>query len=983
MSGDNREQIAVGDKVRVGAEIGEVTRVEDHGPAKEYRVYFEKSGLRTFFSPPTVLEKIKDPLTKLKNLEFDPPYKFDLLTRATQLSLAFEYDHLLSLSNSRTNLEPYQVECVHKVINSFQQRFLIADDVGLGKTIEAAMILKELAARDRAKRVLIIAPASLTIQWRRELREKFDEHFWIYNSEMIRELKKTIPKDMNVWDYENKIITSVDFAKQEHVLAALERTRWDLIIFDEAHKLSVDPDGTQTQRYKLAKTLWDKTESILLLSATPHKGDRMAFWRLIQLLDPYLFKDKDHIEPEKLNTVMVRRGKDRLINEDGSKVFRPRYVQSVPVTFTEEEMALYRAVTDYVREEYNLARGMQNKAYGFAMVILQKRMVSSIYALKKSLQNRLYNFKNLKQETLSEDELKKYEDFLRDPDSLEDSEREVLERKLESSAIPLDPKGREIEIKKLEQLINLAERIKTDSKAAALRRFVDKLFKNSPEEKLLIFTEYRDTLDYLRDKILADYKDKLTEIHGEVPMEVRQEREKLFKNDLKIMLATDAAGEGINLQFCHIMVNYELPWNPNRLDQRIGRLHRYGQKKDVHVHNLLVRDTREGEIFIRLQEKVTQIEKDLGGRLSEVLGNLTEDIKLEDLIVNALAENTPIEVTERDLIRALEERKQMVLQTEGLLLKLHKFDLGGALKIIKKSSEIAFSNRDIELFVRVFFATHEGRIEPTRYKDQYRLFPPLAVQVPKLVPARIERATFDKEIAKKIPADECDFIAFGHPLLEQIIYFCKDRDGQFGGGTTCKSVPSDTGITKPGILFNFKLSYLDGEGRTITENLMPVFVSCDGQTDVELAKRIPLLVDYQDRRIPIDTLRTLAEKANALHAMALQVTRQLAETYVKKVQEQRDREVAIRLEDATRYFTPRIRQEEQNIQDYKSRLFLGEDMKVAIASAQKRLEEYREEWEKRKQELELKRTVFVQGPDLLNCAIIIPEEVLSSLNRAS
>ncbi len=969
----DRPKIFVGDKVRVGSEIGEVTKIEDHGQAQEYRVYFEGSGLRTFFSPPTILEKISDPLTKLKNLEFDPEYKFDLLTRATQLSLAFEYDHLLSLSNSRTNLEPYQVECVYKVINSFQQRFLIADDVGLGKTVEAGMILKELEARNRAGRVLIVSPASLTTQWQRELREKFDEHFWIYNAEKIRELKKSLPKDLNVWEYENKIITSIDFAKQKHVLPELERARWDLIIFDEAHKLSVDPDGSQTERYKLAKALADKTESVLLLSATPHKGDRMAFWKLIQLLDPYLFKDMNHIIPEKLNTVMVRRGKDRLINEDGSTVFKPRHVVPVPITFTEEEMNLYEAVTSYVREEYNLARGMGNKAYGFAMVILQKRMVSSIYALKKSLQNRLHNLKNPKQEQLSEEDLKRYEDYLKDPDSMEDYEREILERKLESLAVPLDPEGRKIEIKKLEQLIALAERIKTDSKAAKLKGFVDELFEKSPEERLLIFTEYRDTLDYLRDRILADYKGRITEIHGEVPMDVRQEREKLFKNELNIMLATDAAGEGINLQFCHIMFNYELPWNPNRLDQRIGRLHRYGQKRDVSVHNLLVEGTREGEIFLRLQAKVKQIEHDLGGKLSEVLGNLTEGLKLEDLIVQALAEDKPIQVTEQALLKALEERKQMVLQTEGLLLKLHKFDLGGALKIIKKSEEITYSNKDVETFVRALFTTHNGKIEPTRYKDQHRLFPPIEVQVEKLVPPKIERATFDKKIAKKLSVEECDFIAFDHPLLEQIIRHCKDRDGHFGGATTIKYISRVSGLTIEGILFNFELGFLDGEGKTITENLIPVFVDGNGNIDFGMGKRLPLFEKLNAQHLSQDRARSLTENADELFSKALEATQKIAAEFLSGARRQREREVAIRLEDAERYFSPRMQQEIQNIKEFEARLKLGEEMEVAIRGARSRLQHYQEEWNRRKAVLEAKKQVFVQGPELLNCAILLPE----------
>jgi ERCC4-related helicase len=969
------QNIQIGDKVRIGSEIGEVIKIDKYDKTTCYRIAFKEGSPKSFFSPPTKIEKINDPITRLKNWDFDPPYKFDLLTRATQLSLAFEYDHLLSLSNSRTNLEPYQVECVYKIVNGFQQRFLIADDVGLGKTIEAGMILKELEARDRAKRVLIVTPASLTTQWQLEMKEKFDEYFWIYDSAKIKELRQSIPKDMNVWDYENRIITSIDYIKQDHVLAGLERVNWDLVIIDEAHKLSMRAPGgkiEKTQRYKTGEVLAKRTESILLLTATPHNGDRYAFWGIIRLIDPYIFKDADHIKPQKLNTVMIRRGKDKLLKEDGTPVFKGRDVKSVTIEFTEPELKLYQAVTDYVREEYNLAKKLNKKAVGFAMVILQKRMVSSIAAIKSSLERRLDNIRKGKYEEISEKEQKIYEEFLRDPDSLTDYQKEKLEEKLEKAII--NSEWAKIETEKLEELITLANKIKVDSKAIALKEFVDGILGKDPKEKILIFTEYTDTLNYLRDVVLKEYKEKnkILEIHGEVPIPFRKEKEKLFRDsDINIMLATDAAGEGINLQFCHLMVNYELPWNPNRIDQRIGRLHRYGQKRDVRVRNLLVKNTREGQIFLRLQEKISIIEKDLGGTYSEILGTLLEGVNLENLIMDSLAEDKKIEVTEKDIERAIEERKKMLENAKSLLMKLHKFDLESALKLIRKSEKITFSNKDIESFVRSFFETHGGKIEPTRFKDQYRILPPQEIIIDKLVPRKIERATFDKNIAKRFTPEECDFIAFGHPLLDQIINYCKNRDGHFGGGATIK-VLKEGKEKKSGILFNYKISFIDAEGKIVLEDLIPIFIDNEGNVNQKIIKDIPLqMTEKKLSEGNLYLIENLTKKADDFYKKALEYALKIANKKLAIVKENISREVKIKLEDTYKYFMPRIEKERERISEFKRRLEKGEDMEIAIRGAESRKEKLTKEYNNRIDYLKKKEQIYPQGPELLNVALII------------
>jgi len=615
-------EFKIGDKVKVGERTGEVISVEPRATSSIIKVAFEDGLPKTFISPPTKIEKILSPLERLKQNLFDPPILFALHFEAHRLSLAYAYDHLLSLSATRTNLEPYQVEAVHQVLNSYKQRMLIADDVGLGKTIEAGMIMKELALRGRASRILLIVPAPLRFQWQREMRERFDESFIIYDSAYLEALKGSLPKDANVWEAHSKIITSVDYVKREEILAELERTYWDVILFDEAHKLSVSKyvdKVTRSQRFRLAQTLYDKTDSLLLLTATPHKGDSFAFYSLIALLDPYIFENEARMFPEKLNQIMIRRGKDGIKDADGKPFFKPREVLTVPVQFTEEEMSLYSAVTNYVAEVYNLAKAEKNRAVGFAMVLLQKRMVSSIAAIRSSLKNRLSNL--IKGEiTLTKEEEIRLRDYIEDPDSMDDWEREHFEKKLETLALPATPEGLKIEIANLESLVNHAEAIQVDSKGEELLRFVNGILERDKDEKILVFTEYLDTLHYLVNLLKNHGYNPLT-IHGGVPMSDREDIEALFKTPaFNLMVATDAAGEGVNLQFCHIMVNYDLPWNPNRIDQRIGRLHRYGQKRDVKVHNLFVTNTKEGEILARLMQKVSVIEKELGGKISEIVG---------------------------------------------------------------------------------------------------------------------------------------------------------------------------------------------------------------------------------------------------------------------------------------------------------------------------------------------------------------------------
>ncbi len=962
----------ISDQVRVGGKLGAIIAMESRPKATIYTIAFPEGPPKKFLSPPTIIEKIYSAIELLKSGNFDSPVKFDLHFEAARLSLAYEYNHLLSLSSTRTDLGPYQVEAVYKVLNSYKQRFLIADDVGLGKTIEAGMILKELALRGRAKRVLVVVPAFLRYQWRREMQERFDENFVIYDSSHIRVLRESLPKDVNIWEAHNMIITSLDYARREEILVELERTRWNLIIFDEAHKLSVTKSGTnidRSQRFKLSDKLRNQTESLLLLTGTPHKGDSFAFYSLLSLVDLYIFESEKRIFPKRLNSIMIRRGKTGLTNENGKPVFRPREVLTVPVSFSISEKQLYDAVTDYVRRTYNIAKSQHNRAVGFAMVLLQKRMVSSVEAIKKSLKNRLYNLIKGEVVDFTKKEEIRFRDYIEDPDSMDDWEKERFESKLEILGLPTTPEGLKCEIDNLKWLIKRAEKIKIDSKAERFLEFVRGVLKN-PEEKILVFTEYRDTLKYLV-RLLEEEGFNPVVIHGSMAMDERRESEKLFeKSGRKIMVATEAAGEGINLQFCHIMVNYDLPWNPNRIDQRIGRLHRYGQKRDVKVHNLFITNTREGQILARLFQKVKIIEQELGGKISDIIGIVLEGVKLDELIINALAANKSVEATARDIERAVEDRKRAYRKVESsFLMNLKKFDLDGTLKVIERSQQRSITEKDLERFVRSFFDLLGGKIEPTRRKKICRLYPPKEIQG-KDVRGEYEKITFSKEIAKTLGPQETEFLAFGHPLLEAIINYAKDKSWTFGGRTTIKVLENSV---VPGSLFNFIMRFTDATDRLLSEGILSVFVDIQGRVNQFDSEQVANFSNSSQRPLNSNLVQDIMEKSDDFFDKAKDFVIRETNTHLQRVQSKKEREINIKRDDAKRYFETRIREEKKRIRKYETDLFKGKDMEIAIRAGKRRLQDLDVDYKAFLDSLEEEGLVIEEMPELVSCAIILPQ----------
>lgn len=970
MDASHERDFTVGDQVIVNEQLGEVVSIEPIGESVSVGVAIEGVGLRRFLSPPTEIVKAQTPMARLKAGDFDPSEHFDLLTEATRLSLAHAHDRLLSLSNSRTKLEPYQVQAVHKVVSAWEQRFLIADDVGLGKTVEAGMVMQELAARERADKALVVAPAGLVLQWRREMSEKFDERFEVLNSPKLREWRSTRPAGEELSTRYPRAVVSLDLAKMDSHIQDFGKAPWDLVIFDEAHKVARRDYGEAISlRHRLAADIAPNADSLLLLSATPHDGNPEAFHSLISLLDPFLAADPYEITPDHIQPLSIRRGKTDIKDADGKPLFPPRHVETTNVTFTDEELHLYQSVTEYVREYYKLAEEMRNTAVGFVMVLLQKRMVSSIHAIRCSLERRLIALKHPEAAVLTQRELRELKEKEEDEEALSDAEREELQLKLERARLRLTEPARQEEIGRVARLVELAKDIDIDSKARELRTFVEGVLQSAPDEKILIFTEYTDTLDYLRDEVLADLG-PIAVIHGGMDMEARQQQEDYFKQpEVNLMLATDAAGEGINLQFCHLMVNYELPWNPNRIEQRIGRLHRYGQQHDVRVYNLQVVNTREGQILSRLLQKMKTIEEQLGGYVPNILGvrasgeavNLD---RLSDLMMDALAGDTEVEATCEAVEQALEERQAMCEQIEqDLFMPLHSFDLGAAQQLISRSNALAPSNKDIESFTRLFFDVHGGRVENTREEGVVRLRPPRHI-IGGEVLARYPRATFDKEVAYEHRPGEVDFIAFGHPLLSAIIRDCTETSGQTGGAASLRTSDDHCGL-----LCNYLLRFSDANDETVREELLPLFVSEDGEVGEELGREL-VRTSSTGGDADEEQVQQVLSVADTLEDAARRVAAERAREVYATIEEQRDRQADACLGSLNRFEKARRESLQQSILAYKRRLLEGEDMDIAIRRAETSLERLEDDCEQRRRRIEARRTVQAEEPRLLNVAVV-------------
>lgn len=590
--------------------------------------------------------------------EFDfsgDAHKFKLFAEAERINTAYQFDPLFAINCSVVDALPHQVEAVYKfLLPQPRIRFLLADDTGAGKTIMTGLLLKELLMRHSIDRILIVTPGGLTRQWvEDELYTRFNLQFKLVNRNILQ-------SEPTVFQNEKRIVASIDFICQDNVLAMLETTHWDMVIFDEAHKLSAYQYGQRiyhSQRYKAALTISQICQHILLLTATPHRGREDTFMMLMKLLDSDIFATTDlatdrvrDVSNDGINKFFIRRLKEDMKDWDGNPLYMPRHTRTVSYELTDDEKRLYDAVTQYLTVRKEEAQESRNMQVTLALQVMQRRLVSSIYAIRNTLRNRYNALKSLSDALKQNPSLWSHRVILDnfdnitidDFDELDDIERDELDnimqdpRKFRLFTTAKSPKDIEAETQELKALADMADKLYQqhveERKYIKLKELL--LTQNIINgEKLVIFTEHKDTLFYLADR-LSNNGYTVATIHGGLNVDERRQAQEQFKTpQTQILICTDAAGEGINLQFCQLLINWDIPWNPNRLEQRMGRIHRYGQKHDVIVFNMVADNTREGQVLKTLLHKLDIIREQLGDdRVYDVIQDVFKDVQLNDII---------------------------------------------------------------------------------------------------------------------------------------------------------------------------------------------------------------------------------------------------------------------------------------------------------------------------------------------------------------
>lgn len=945
--------------------------------------------------------QVKAPSQNLKG----GPEKLYLRLLAEQIRMSYGFDPFFGLTVSKVDPVPHQLEAVYDyILKKPRINFLLADDAGAGKTIMGGLTIEELKYRGLADDVLIVTPKYLSYQWKRELKEKFNEEFITVDRPVLR----SYPTE-NAWREINRGIVSVDLAKREDVRQSLSDVRWDLVIVDEAHKLAAYKRAKnkieRTERFKLGRILEENTNNLLLLSATPHKGDVYHFFLLLSLLDRDIFDPKivqrNILSPPEMNEkisqairnennpIFLRRLKEDMKKLDGSPLFPPRKFITLKYEIEGKEKKLYDAVTNYVERYYRKATRQNRTNVAFALIILQRRFASSIHAGRKSLERRLEGIKETLERGVFEEEeallpegvdsIEKFEEELED---LPEKERWKIEEKMARAAERgqlTSAENREelkLEKEKLEQLVELARKVENTTEERKLKELWKVLEREDliqTGNKLLVFTEAKDTLFYLRDK----FKQKgynTTTIHGDKSTDERREAEKDFKEgDAQIMIATEAAREGINLQkSCWLMVNYDIPWNPNRLEQRLGRIHRYGQDKTVHAYNLVAKNTREGRVLSVVLDKLEKIRNALGtDKVFDVIGNLFEGKSLETLISRAIAENRPADVYDR-LGDVDEDAAEKIKEyTKESLAKKH-INLSHIADLLRKNKEEKLPPEYIEEFFVRAFTRFDGRIEKRSDDLWYVKYVPAKIRdVSKEnsfqkrygnVKERYGLIAFDRETAQE---EDVDFITPGHPLLEAVIELIHKK---FYSDLKQGSIFYDPDGKYDGIIWFFKSSFKDGMNEVVDESVIPVYQPLDGDPRPVNLNLVWDLVPGDEEKDVEKYEEILEKKEDALNLVFDRLDEER-----EKITERREEEANIKKSYAEKTLKSLITEADGKIMEYqKKKEKEGEDMELKIREEQKRKEQLKSRLDGVIKEAELKSSITYENPNLLTSIVVKP-----------
>ncbi|MFZ6654722.1 helicase-related protein [Undibacterium sp. TJN19] len=953
---------------------------------------------------------------------------FKLAAEAYRINLAHLFDPMMAIHTSNVDPLPHQITAVYESMLPRQPlRYVLADDPGAGKTIMAGLLIRELLMRADAARILIVSPGSLVEQWQDELYEKFGLEFALFSRDLEQQ-----SRGGNAFEDNPLMVARLDqLSRADDLQEKLENTRWDLIVIDEAHKLSATWFGSkinETKRFKLGKLLGGITRHFLLMTATPHNGKEEDFQLFMSLLDSDRFygKFRDGAHKVDVNDMMRRMVKEDLLKFDGTPLFPERRAYTCNYQLSTAESELYNAVTTYVKEEMNRAEkldGGRKGTVGFALTALQRRLASSPEAIYQSLKRRRLKLKRrvedekIKQrggkplaETIPgigdvEDIWDSAEDM--NPEDYEQFEEEVVDQATAAQTIT----ELEAEISTLEHLEEKARALVhsgQDRKWEELRE----LLQNTPEmhgadglqRKLIIFTEHRDTLNYLAVQIrgLLGNTEAVTMIHGGVKREERRKAQELFRNDkdTRVLLATDAAGEGVNLQNANLMVNYDLPWNPNRLEQRFGRIHRIGQTEVCHLWNMVASETREGAVFHKLFEKIEIERKALGGRVFDVLGEVFDGVSLRELLIDAIRYGDDPAVRAR-----LRQKVDGALDTSHLREIISRNALAEEIMdekrlfALKEEMEKAEARKLQPYFIRSFFAQAferlggdlrprgSGRYEITfvpgviRERDRQISGRDRRNMDPVLV--KYERVCFEKQFVRLLdrPSEPmASLVHPAHPLMHSIVdLMLEQHRGKLKQGAILVD-PNDDSLD-PKLLFLIDHSIREGDEGALVVSRRLQFVSVDKNGIVQNAGWAPHLdlnpIETDERvlagpEIDADWIKKDLEENALAHA-----SDKLVPTHFEEVRQRREAQVDKNLTAIHERLIKEIDYWSDRHEKFKNDLAAGKDVRLTLENVRRTIDELTARLETRTKELRASRHVVSSTPVVVGGALVIPAGLLA------
>ncbi|MDD3182288.1 MAG: helicase-related protein [Alphaproteobacteria bacterium] len=962
-----------------------------------------------------------------KPWSFDAPgTEFKLAAEAYRINLAHLFDPMMAIHTSNVEPLPHQITAVYESMLPRQPlRYVLADDPGAGKTIMAGLFVRELLMRADARRVLIVAPGSLVEQWQDEMYEKFGLHFSIFSRGLEEQTRGGNP-----FEDADLMVARVDqLSRNEDIQEKLKLTHWDLVIVDEAHKLSANYFGNKvnkTKRFLLGELLGSITRHFLLMTATPHNGKEEDFQLFMSLLDSDRFygKFRDGAHKVDVSDLMRRMVKEELLKFDGTPLFPERRAYTVNYKLSDMEAALYASVTEYVKEEMNKADrldGGRKGTVGFALTALQRRLASSPEAIFQSLKRRHQKLRRriederLRQrgQLISESvfDAPAPEDIWDSSDDMasdryEEFEEEVVDQATAAQTI----QELEAEVVILEGLVDQARQVVQSGQDRKWDE-LSKLLQNTPEmrdqdgrqRKIILFTEHRDTLNYLALRIrdVLGSEDAVVVIHGGVKREERRKVQELFRNDpgTRVLIATDAAGEGVNLQNANLMVNYDLPWNPNRLEQRFGRIHRIGQTEVCHLWNIVANETREGDVFQKLFEKLEVERQALGGRVFDILGEVFEDKSLKDLLIDAIRYGDDPNVRAR-LLRKVESdldtnKLKEIISRNALCEEVMD---ERRLFAIKEEMEKAEARKLQPYFIRSFFSQafqqlggelrtrEEGRYEITHVpaiirerdrqitgRDRRNLDPVLR---------KYERVCFEKQFVRltsRAGAPMASLIHPAHPLMQSVTDIVLEQHRNKLKQGTILLDQNDLGV-EPKILFMIDHSVKEGSNQDMIASRCMRFVEIDPKGNASNAGWAPHLdlepLSNADAKLIQDVLQAPWITQNLEQLALSYASTNLVPEHFEEVRTRRERQIDKTLNAVHERLVKEINYWSDRYIKLQDDAAAGKDTRLNLENVRRTIDDLTARRESREKELKALRHVISATPVVAGGSLVIPMGLL-------